>query len=105
IAALKQRFAGKIVLVGFKEGDLFNVLWGEQRSGAELHANVISNILSDVYVRLPAWYFNLLTAILMVALGVIARARFRRIFSTTITLAISRFRKTFDVPGLLIAVD
>jgi hypothetical protein len=46
-----------------------------------------------------------LTAILMVALGVIARARFRPIFSTTVTLAISRFRKTFDVPGLLIAAD
>ena len=104
-AGLGDRFAGKIVLVGFREGDLFNVLWGEQRSGAELHANVISNILTDVYVRLPAWYVNLLTALSMVALGVVARARFRGVFSTTVTLAISRYRKTFDVPGLLIVAD
>lgn len=104
-AGLGDRFAGKIVLIGFREGDLFNVLWGEQRSGAELHANVISNILSDVYVRLPAWYVNLLTALLMVGLGVVARARLRGTFSTTVTLAISRYRKTFAVPGLLLVAD
>jgi hypothetical protein len=105
IAALKQRFAGKIILVGFKEGDLFNVLWGEQRSGAELHANVISNILSDVYIRLPAWYVNLLMTVVMIVWGVIVRVRLRRIFSTTLRLSVSRFRKTIDLPGLLIAAD
>ena len=104
-SSLRERFAGKIVLVGYREGDLFNVLWGEQRSGAELHANVISNILSDVYVKLPAWYFNLFVSLLMVAVGVLVRTRFRRVFSTTLTLSVSRFRKTIEVPGLLIAAD
>jgi len=104
-SGLREQFGGKIVLVGFREGDLFNVLWGEQRSGAELHANVISNILTDVYIRLPPWYFNLFTALLMVGIGVLVRARFRSVFSTTLTLSLSRFRKTIDLPGLLIAAD
>jgi CHASE2 domain-containing sensor protein len=103
--SLKEQFGGKIVLVGFREGDLFNVLWGEQRSGAELHANVISNILSDVYVRVPPWYVNLFMAVLMVALGVLVRTRFRHVFSTNLSLSFSRFKKTIDVPGLLIAAD
>ena len=104
-AGLKEQFAGKIVLIGFREGDLFNVLWGEQRSGAELHANVISNILSDVYVRVPPWYVTLFITVLMVALGVVVRTHLRRVFSTRFSLSFSRFKKTIDVPVLLIAAD
>lgn len=101
-----SEYAGKLVIVGFKQhDDSFNVLQGEPRFGAEIHANVVSNILSEVYVRLlPAGYDFLIVA-LMAGFGALARARFRYVFSASVVLPLPGHEKRVDVPGLLFVAD
>jgi CHASE2 domain-containing sensor protein len=99
-------YANKIVVISFKDTDLFNVLRGEQRYGAEIHANVISNILNGVYVRvLSSALYDLLIVALMTGVGALVRARLRHVFSTRITLPLGEDRKKFDIPGLLFVAD
>ncbi|HYY56517.1 MAG TPA: CHASE2 domain-containing protein, partial [Pyrinomonadaceae bacterium] len=104
--AFLSDYEGKIVLIGYKTPEeIFNVLQGEKRYGTEIHANVISNILSGVYIHpLPASYDFLIVA-LMAALGALAQARLKHIFSTKFIIPLSDRKKAIDVPGLLLVVD
>lgn len=96
-------YENKIVIVGYKtEGEL-NVLQGERRYGSQIHANVVSNILSDVYVRLLPSSYDFLIVMLMAGFGALVQARFRHVFSTRLTLP--GRGKSFDVPGLLFLAD
>ena len=100
-----RQFENKIVVVGYKRGDARKVLHGEQRYGAEIHANVISNVLGNVYVRvLPAAYDFLIVA-LMAGVGALVQARFRHVLSAKLTLPLPGRRKTVSVQGLLILAD
>ncbi len=99
-------YAGKIVLVGFKDPDhSFNVLKGEQRYGTEIHANVISNILSDIYIRLLPSSYDFFIVAFMAGFGALVQARFRYVFSSSLTLPLGEQKKKLDIPGLLFTVD
>lgn len=98
-----REYQGKIVVIGFKHKDDSWVLQGEQRFGAEIHANVISNILSDVYIRLLPTIYDFLIVAFMAGFGALVQARFRHVFSLRISLPLTN--KKFDVPGLLFAMD
>jgi CHASE2 domain-containing sensor protein len=98
-----REYQGKIVIIGFKHKDDSWALQGEQRFGAEIHANVISNILSDVYVRLLPTIYDFLIVAFMAGFGALVQARFRHVFSVRISMPFTN--KQFDVPGLLFAMD
>jgi len=105
-AAFLHEFEGKIVLVGFRTpDDSFRVAQGEQRYGTEIHANVISNILSGVYVQWLSSAYDLLIVAIMTGAGALVKARFSRILSARITLPFIEPKKRFDIPALLFAVD
>ncbi|HEV2912522.1 MAG TPA: CHASE2 domain-containing protein [Pyrinomonadaceae bacterium] len=104
--AFLSDYRGKIVLVGYKTPDeILNVLQGEKRYGTEIHANVISNILSGVYISLLPSSYDFLIVALMAALGALAQARFKNVFSRRFVIPLSEQKKTIDVPGLLLVVD
>lgn len=100
-----REYAGKIVIIGFKTETSWDLLQGEKRFGAEIHANVISNILTNVYVRLLPTSYDFLIVALMAGFGALVQARFRHVFSTQITIPFSEPKKKIDVPGLLFALD
>lgn len=103
---LKRQYQNTIVLIGFKtSGTVFNVFQAEKRYGAEIHANVISNILVDSYVTLLSTPYELLIVIVMVGVGVLVKARFSHVFSTRIVIPFTDPKKTIEIPGLLIAAD
>lgn len=103
---LRQQYADKIVLVGYKTPeDLFDLFKAEQRYGTEIHANIVSNILSDVYVRLLPTSYDFLIVALMVGFGALVQARWSHIFTTRIIVPFTEPKKTFALPGLLVAVD
>jgi len=102
--AYLQEYVDKVVIVGFKGHDSFDVLQGEQRYGTEIHANVISNILGNVFVRLLPPLYDFVILAVMVGLGVLVRSRYRHVFSSRITLS-GQDKKTIDLPGLLFTAD
>jgi CHASE2 domain-containing sensor protein len=103
---LKRQYQNTIVLIGFKTSDdLFHVFQAEKRYGSEIHANVISNMLVDSYVRLLSTPYELLIVILMVGTGVLVKARFSHVFATRIVIPFTDPKKTIEIPGLLIAAD
>lgn len=104
-AAFLADYRDKIVVVGYKTEGEQEVLQGERRYGAEIHANVISNILGNVYVRLLPSGYDFLIVALMACAGALVRARFRHVFGARLTLPFGGRRKGFDVPGLLILAD
>jgi len=105
-AAFLKDYENKIVLVGYKtHGQTFNVLEGEERYGAEINANVISNVLNGVYIRLPPSSYDFLIVALMAGVGALVHARFSHVFSTKLTLPLPGNKKVFDVPGLLFLAD
>lgn len=97
-----EEYKDKIVVVGFKH-DSFSVFQGEQRYGAEIHANVISNILSGVYIKTLPDSYDFLVVALMAGLGALVKARCSHVFSRTITLLLGEHRKKIDFPGPLFA--
>jgi len=100
--AYMREYQGKVVLIGFKTpDDSWDLLQGERRFGTEIHANVISNILANVYVRVLPTSYDFLIVAVMAGFGALVQARFRRVFSTQIPIR----KKKFDVPGLLFALD
>lgn len=61
----KQDYEDKIVLVGYENGDLKDVLSGGKRFGVQIQATAISNILNEVFIyKLPPLY-NYLIILLM----------------------------------------
>ena len=103
---LKRQYQNTIVLIGFKTSDdLFHVFQAEKRYGSEIHANVISNMLVDSYVRLLSTPYELLIVTLMVGIGVLVKARFSHVFATRIVIPFTDPKKTIEIPGLLIAAD
>ncbi len=100
------QFNGTVVIVGYKTpGELFTIAHGQRRYGAEIHANVVSDILSDIYVRwLPPAYDFLIVAILA-TLGALVRARLADVLTTRIPIPFTEPRKTFSIPALLFVVD
>jgi hypothetical protein len=103
---LKRRYRKTIVLVGFKKpDDLFSVFQAEKRYGTEIHANVISNILTETYVGLLSTPYELLIVMVLVVLGVLVKARFSHVFAATIVVPFTEPKKTFDLPGLLVVAD
>ena len=103
---LKRQYQNTIVLIGFKtSGTVFNVFQAEKRYGAEIHANVISNILVDSYVSLLSTPYELLIVIVMVGVGVLVKTRFSHVFATRFVIPLTDPKKTIEIPGLLIAAD
>lgn len=99
-----REYEGKVVIIGFKHrDDSWDVLQGEQRFGAEIHANVISNILSGVYIQLLPTVYDFLIVAFMAGFGALVQARFKHIFSINIT--VPRTKKKLHIPGLLFVMD
>ncbi len=65
-AALKQRFSGKVVVVGLQKPnqDVLRVRGNEERYGMELHADVVNALQSKLFVRpaKPSTQFALIVA-------------------------------------------
>lgn len=94
-------FQDKIVIVGFKTPDeLFSIAHGQRRYGAEIHASVVSDILSDVYVRWLPTSFDLLIVIVLAGVGALVSARFPNTFTAKVPLPFTG--KRWRVPGLLL---
>jgi CHASE2 domain-containing sensor protein len=101
-----QEYEGKIVVIGYKDNaDLHPVFQGELRYGAEIQANVISNILSEVYVKVPPPSYNFLIVALMAALGALVQARFKHVFNIRITLPLGDPKKRIEISGLLLLAE
>ncbi len=71
-------FKDKIVLVGYRKGDLHSISDTAKRYGAEIQANAVSNILQDVYIRYLSPAYNLLVILLMGAAGALVQTRLGR---------------------------
>lgn len=105
-ATFLREFEGKIVFIGFRtKDDTFRVAPGQQRYGTEIHANVVSNILSGVYVQWLSSSYDLLIVAFMAGAGALVKARLSHIFSARITVPFIEPKKRFDIPGLLLVVD
>ena len=100
-----NEFKDKIVIIGFKTPEeLFSIARGQRRYGTEIHANVISDILGNVYVSwLPSSY-DLLIVAFMAGLGALVQARFSHTLTTRITIPFTAPKKRLSVPGLLFLV-
>jgi CHASE2 domain-containing sensor protein len=104
--AYMREYQGKVVLIGFKTpDDSWDLLQGERRFGTEIHANVISNILANVYVRVLPTSYDFLIVAVMAAFGALVQARFRHVFSVKIPIPFTEHKKKIDVPGLLCVLD
>lgn len=100
-----DRFKGKIVIIGFKlPGELFNIAHGQSRYGAEIHANVVSDILGGAHVRWLPTSYDLLIVAVLAGLGALVQARFSHILTTSISIPYTEPRKTVSIPGLLFLV-
>ena len=77
--SLEREFKNTIVFIGYDTiGDTAAVIQGEPRSGVEIHANVVSNILNNVYSwELPVLAQLLIIAV-MVALGVLLQTHLKK---------------------------
>ena len=104
-ADLRQKYQGKIVLIGFKTEVPVTVSLGEYRFGTEIHANVVSNILEGIYVQLLPTSYDLLIVALMAGFGALVQARFSHIFTARIIVPFTEPKKTFALPGLLVVAD
>jgi CHASE2 domain-containing sensor protein len=104
--AYMREYQGKVVLIGFKTpDDSWDLLQGERRFGTEIHANVISNILANVYVRVLPTSYDFLIVAVMAGFGALVQARFRHVFSIQIPIPFTEHKKKIDVPGLLFVLD
>lgn len=65
IKRLETDYGGKIVLVGYENGELKDLLGGDQRLGVELHATAISNILNGVFIYKLSPFYNYLVILIM----------------------------------------
>lgn len=105
-ASYLQDYQDAIVIIGVKSpNDVFNVLPGQRRYGTEIHANIISNILSNVCVRLLPAIYDLLLVAIMAVFGALVRARLAHVFSTRLVIPFTDPRKTLALPGLLLVAD
>jgi len=105
---LNGLFDKRIVLFTLKDGktkeDTFNVPSGEQLLGAEILANVISNLKNRApIVRLP-WFKRYLCIVLMVAIGLFLQIRFARIFRKEIALKFWLLAEPVQIPIILAVV-
>lgn len=76
---LQERFKNAVVLVGYNTtSDRWTVVGEGQRSGVEIHANAISNILDKVFIYPASRTANLLTIIAMFGVGVLLRMYLRK---------------------------
>ena len=77
---LEREFKNTIVLIGYDtQSDMRAVIQGEPRSGAEVHANVVSNVLNKAYIsELPLWA-RLLVIAVMVALGMLLQTHLKKL--------------------------
>lgn len=77
---LEHEFKNTIVLIGYETAiDTPAVIQGEPRSGVEIHANVVSNVLKGEHIwALPVWAQLLIMAV-MVGLGVLLQTHFKKL--------------------------
>jgi CHASE2 domain-containing sensor protein len=101
-----EQFRDTIVIIGYKTPEeLFSVARAQRRYGAEIHANVISDILENIYVRWLPTTYDLLIVAIMAAIGALVQARFPNVFTTRIAVPFTQPKKKFAIPGLLILLD
>ncbi len=75
-AFMRQVFQGKLVLVGYGvDEDRHYVSGVRQMYGAEIHANVISNIFKQVHAQKLPGRYNFLIILLMTLLGFLLQTR------------------------------
>lgn len=105
-AKLERMFADKIVFIGHN-GDTFTVIGDGERAGVEIHANAISNILTENYVPQISRTRNFVIILFMVALGVLMQTSLRKRLPMTLSLKLPYLRDILGdikVPVLLLAV-
>lgn len=64
-----SEFINKIVVIGYQADDEKQVSESEQRYGAEIQANAISNLLLQTYIRRLSTSFEYLIIVLMIVIG------------------------------------
>lgn len=87
-------FDNKIVLIGAEhKDDLYDISSTEQRSGVELQASAICNILEEDYIKSLPTLYQYLLILLMGAVGALMQTRFRKWMRFKITVVPPWFLK------------
>lgn len=78
-AELEKWFKNSVVLVGYdRTKDRWTVVGEGKRSGVEIHANAVSNILDKVFITPASRTANLLIIVAMFGLGVLLQTHLRK---------------------------
>lgn len=91
-------FKGKIVLVGYENGELREVLSGGHRLGVELHATAISNILNDIFIYKLSPLHNYLMILFMALIPGILYTPWGKRFDYKIPIPIPKTGLTLPIP-------
>jgi CHASE2 domain-containing sensor protein len=75
---LEKMFSDSIVIIGYNTvEDTRNLIGDEPRSGVQIHANAISNVLNDVYFRHISGLTDLTVIIVMMSMGILLQTVFK----------------------------
>ncbi len=100
-----REFQGKIVLIGYRTEELREVSSTDKRFGVEVQANVVSNILQEVYIRSLSTFYDFFIITLMAAIGALLQTLLRGQMRVKIPLKVSGFiNKDVEIPVPLVAV-
>lgn len=102
---LRERFAGKLVVVGYGvDEDRHYVTGVSQMYGAEIHANVISNIFKEVYAQKIPGRYTFLIILLMTLAGYLLQTRPGRRLMYGVRVEAPVLRPVVRIPVALFAV-
>jgi len=107
---LETYFENRIVLVGYDTTEDRRLVLGDgTRSGVEIHANAISNILNGVYIREISTKINFLVIVIMAGVGILMQTVFKKRFPLGVQLKdlpggkyLGEFIGKFEVPIVLV---
>lgn len=91
LSFLRNNFAGRIVIVGYRQGDLHLISGGgRQMYGSEIQASALSNIFQKIYRKRLSTAYDFSIMLAMALLGFVAQTKGRRL----------RFEVPFRMPAL-----
>lgn len=98
-------FRNKIVLVGYRKGDLHDVADSVKRYGVEIHANAISNILQEVYIYHLRPTYNFLVIFLMGLTGALVHTRIGNRLQYKIVIDPKIIKTSIAIPVTLLVIS
>lgn len=101
-----SEFENKIVVVGYQAEDDKPVLGSEKRYGSQIHANAISNILQDTFIRELGSGYAYLILVLMIAAGAVLRLKLSKLASYKLPVKLPGgfIDRSVEIPTMLLVV-